>query len=270
LLFPTVQFLSQGIIREILTSLLIEVIAGSLIILAFYCIYVYFVGPNLTVREVSVTRPQDIRDRMKHLPLGVSHYMFWGRSGSFFRAYPLLKLDEQAKREKKNIDVEVVLPDPTDARLVASYQEIVRALGETPNKNTLLANVLATSIACAIISANNKFIKIKIFYSKFLPAFRVDISNQGAILTQDDPGKSALFFEFESEFYEMFRTTVRSEMSVSREVKWNETLFKGRSLDEPSCDKSIINGFGIDVEDFDAILRDVTVLISSDLTDTHE
>ena len=155
-----------------------------------------------------------------------------------------------------------MLPDPTDPRLVASYQDIIHALGETPNKNTLLANVLATSMACGIISANNKFINIKIFYSQFLPAFRVDLSDKGAILTQDDPSKSALFFEFESEFYEMFRTTVRNEMSVSKEVQWDEALFKGHNLDAKSCDKDTLNAFGIAVEDIDQIQQDVATLIT--------
>jgi hypothetical protein len=79
----------------------------------------------------------------------------------------------------------------------------------------------------------------------------------GAILTQDDPGKSALFFEFGSEFYEMLRTTVRNEMNVSREVKWNEALFTGHSLDEKSSDKDTINAFGIDVNDVDELQQEV-------------
>ncbi len=265
LIYLASQFIPKGTFRDVLDAIFIEILAGSLIILAFYCLLIYFIGVNPSLREVSVTRPQDIGERMKSLPLDVSHYMFWGRSGSFFRAYPLLELDRQAREQKKNIDIEIMLPHPTDPRLVASYQDIVHALGETPNKNTLLANVLATSMACASISANNKFIKVKIFFSQFLPAFRVDISDNGAILTQDDPHKSALFFEFESEFYEMFRTTVRNEMSVSEEVKWDEALFKGHVLDAKSCDKDTLNAFGIDVEDLDQIQQDVATLITQRL-----
>src|SRR5262249_35593561 len=163
------------------------------------------------MKEVSVTRSQDIGERMKLLPLNTSQYVFWGRSGSFFRAYPLLELDRQAREERKTIDIEVLLPDPADQKLVESYTAIVKSLGETPAKDSFLLNVLVTSLACAIISANNRLIRIRIFYSRFLPAFRVDISEKDAILTQDDPKKAALFFEPRSEFYEMFKSTVRSE-----------------------------------------------------------
>lgn len=256
------SILCKGALRDIIDAVAIEVLAGSMIVLAFYSLYMYFIGPNTGLREVAVTRPRDIRERIEQLPLGTKYYMFWGRSGSYFRSCPLLVLDEQSREQKLITDVDVVLPDPTDERLVKSYQEILDSLGENPNKDSLVANVLATSIVCAIISANNKYIRVNLFYSKFLPAFRIDLSEKGAILTQDDPAKSALFFDSGSEFYEMFRTTVRSEMSVSKEVKWDEDIFKGCSLDEKSCSKETLNAFGIEGIDVDKIQEEVAFLVT--------
>jgi hypothetical protein len=261
-IYLTSQLLAAGTLRDVLLDVLNEIFASAVVIIAFYWIYVYFIGINPILTEVSVTRPQDISERMKSLPLGTTRYMLWGRAGSYFRAYPLLKLDEQARAEKKNIDIEIVLPDPNDPRLSNSYNQIVQALGEEPNKHTLLANVLATSIACAIIAANNKFINVRIYYSKFLPAFRVDLSDNGAILTQDAPSKSALFFEADSEFYEMFRTTVRNEMAISREAKWNNDLFKELTLSEKSCNKDTLSAFGIVVDDVDELQRYVGKLVA--------
>jgi hypothetical protein len=174
----------------------------------------------------------------------------------------MLVLDDQARSQKLNTDVEVLLPDPIDARLIKSYSDILTSLGEIPGKNPLLANVLATSIACAIVGANNKYIKIRLFYSKFLPAFRVDISENGALLTQDDPAKSALFFGVESEFYEMFRTTVRNEMSVSRQVVWEDSLFAGRTLSKESCDKRTLSAFGIEISDVKDLQQQVAKLLT--------
>lgn len=261
-IFAISHFVTPSVVRDLLFSIFIEIISGAVIVLAFYAIYIYFIGPHFLVSEVSVLRPRDIGERIESLPLEVSRYMFWGRSGSYFRAHPLRYLDSQAKEKKRNIDIEVVLPDPEDPRLVNSYNEIVRSLGETPSENQLLANVLATSIACAIVSSNNKFVNIRIFYSPFLPAFRVDLSDKGAVLTQDDPNKSALFFQPESEFYEMFRTTVRSEMSVSKEVKWEEELFKDRGLDEEVCDEKTLGAFGLKLANFDALKEEVAALIT--------
>src|SRR5690606_32415183 len=128
--------------NELMVSVLIEIVAGSVIILGFYALYVYFIGANTAVREVNVTRPQDISERMIAMPKDVRHYMFWGRSGSFFRAYPLLELDRQARENKRNIVVDVLLPDPDDERLVRSYRDILKALKEEPRDNPLLPNVL--------------------------------------------------------------------------------------------------------------------------------
>lgn len=248
--------------NEIMVSVLIEIVAGSVIILGFYALYVYFIGANTAVREVNVTRPQDISERLIAMPKDVWHYMFWGRSGSFFRAYPLLELDRQARENKRNIVVDVLLPDPDDERLVRSYRDILKALGEEPGDNPLLPNVLATCMACAIMSSNNKHLDIKVHLSRFLPAFRVDLSDNGAILTQDDKKKSALYFDYGSEFYDMFRSTVTNERDVSREVTWDKELFAGLKLEEKSCNAKTLKAFGINVGDVDAIQQEVARLIT--------
>lgn len=255
-------YVTWPITNEIIVSVLIEIVAGSVIILGFYALYVYFIGANTAVREVNVTRPQDISERMIAMPKDVRHYMFWGRSGSFFRAYPLLQLDRQARENKRNIVVDVLLPDPDDERLVRSYREILKALGEEPGANPLLPNVLATCMACAIVSSNNKHLDIKVHLSRFLPAFRVDLSDNGAILTQDDKKRSALYFGYGSEFYDMFRSTVTNERDVSREVIWDKELFADLTLEERSCDAKTLRAFGINVADVDAIQQEVARLIT--------
>lgn len=250
------------IAKGIFVSVFVEVVAGSLVILAFYFLYVYFIGANTAAREVNVTRPQDIGERMRALPLEVRHYMFWGRSGSFFRSYPLLELDWQARENKRSIVVDVLLPDPDDARLIKSYRDILKALGEKPGDNPLLPHVLATCMACAIVSSNNKHLEVRVNLSRFLPAFRVDISDNGAILTQDDKKKSALYFEHGSEFYDMFRSTVTNERDVSRPVTWSKDLFSGLELAEKSCDAKTLKAFPIEVADVDAIRQEVARLIT--------
>lgn len=256
------SYVSWPITNEIIVSLLIEIMAGSVIILGFYVLYVYFIGANTAVREVSVTRPQDIKERMIAMPKEVRHYMFWGRSGSFFRAYPLIDMDSQARKNKRAIEVYVLLPDPDDERLVKSYRDILKALGEEPGNNPLLPNVLATCMACAILSANNHHLKIKVHLSRFLPAFRVDLSDNGAILTQDDKKKSALYFEYGSEFYDMFRSTAANERDVSREVIWDRELFSGLKLEKKSCSAETLKSFGIKVGDVDLIQQEVARMIT--------
>lgn len=261
IIFLDRTLLPVSAVRDVIDATAVQVLSNTIIVLVFYVVYMHFIGPNEGLREISVTRPRDIRERMERLPIESRFYTFWGRSGSYFRSGPLLVLDQQSRAEKLVTDIDVMLPDPDDSRLIKSYQEILASLGEKFDGNPLLAHVLATSIACAVVAANNKYIRVRLFYSKFLPAFRVDMSENGAIVTQDDPAKSALFFDARSEFYEMFRTTVRNEMSVSREVSWDKRLFEGRSLDECSCDKETLSAFGIEVANVDMLQQDVAKLI---------
>ena len=262
LLIYTLREASGPTTTSIIISILIEVISGSLIILAFYTLYIYFIGPNVGLREVSVVRPQDISEKMKALPLNVTTYMFWGRSGAFFRSYPIINLNMQAIDNKHNVKIDVLLPDPEESRLVDSYRDILSSLGENEDENALLMHVIATCMVCAIVDANNRFLNVRVYLSHFLPGFRLDLSDNGAILTQDDKKKSALFFEHGSAFYEMFRSTMINEFEVSREVKWDEKIFQGLALDQTSCDDATLNAFGINIPDLEMIQEKVARLIS--------
>ena len=108
----------------------------------------------------------------------------------------------------------------------------------------------------------NKFLNIRIWYSKFLPAFRVDLSDKGACLTQDAKEKSALFFEHGSEFFDMLFNTIRSEASASREIIWNPSVFKGLALDEKSCTVEVLVPFIKDPKSAGRIKGRVASLIS--------
>jgi hypothetical protein len=79
------SFLPVGGVRDVTDAILIQVLAGLIIVLAFYGFYMHFIGPHEGSREITVTRPGDISDRITGLPLGARHYTFWGRSGSYFR-----------------------------------------------------------------------------------------------------------------------------------------------------------------------------------------
>jgi len=257
------QFLGDGAVKDVVDSVLTNLLSSILVVLGFYTLYTFFIGPNEGLKEVVPTRPRDIQEVMEHLPESTRSYLFWGRSGSYFRSAPLVKLDEFSRRTKIMTDVDVVMPDPTDARLIRSYHDIKASLGEDAGENPLLANVLATTICCAVLSANNKYLRVRVFYSKFLPAFRVDMSEQGSILTQDDRSKGALFFKPTSEFHEMLRTSILNEASVSRELDLLEEAFRGQKLNAKVCTPDILVKLGAPASGLSALAQEVGNLIET-------
>ncbi|MXY38863.1 MAG: hypothetical protein F4Y62_03530 [Rhodospirillaceae bacterium] len=252
----------QPTTTQLVISILVEVLSGTLIVILFYILYMHFIGPNRASKDVSVVRPQDISEELKKLPKQVTTYMFWGRSGSFFRSYPIIELDKDARNKKHNISIDVLLPNPEEKHLVDSYQDILVSLGEEEGENTLLSHVVATCLICAILDANNRYLNVRIHISSFLPGFRLDLSDNGAILTQDDKRKSALFFESGSEFYEMFRSTMLNECKISRRIIWDETLFRDLDLDRSSCTVLTIDAFNIEVPDVSSIQTKVANLVA--------
>ncbi len=160
IIYAVHSLLADGPVLHVLDGISTQILASTIVVLAFYILYMHFIGPNEGLREVTVTRPRDIKQRMEELPIDTRYYAFWGRSGSYFRSHPLLVLDEQSRKNKLVTDVDVMLPDAEDPRLIKSYEEILASLGEHPGGNALLANALATSIMCATIAENNKYIRI--------------------------------------------------------------------------------------------------------------
>ena len=253
---------SQYFIGETIVQLLVEIFSASAIVFFAFFIYVYFIGPT-PASQALVIRPQDVGTELEKLPLDTRSYMFWGRSGSYFRAVPLQEMDKLAQQIRRSISIKVLLPDPRDNRLTNSYNEILRSLGEEQDGNELLVHVLATCTACAIVSAKNKYLDIEIYLSTFIPGFRLDLSDRGAILTQDDKNKPALLFVYDSGFYDAWQSTMIDECKISTKLNWDEQKFVSLSLEESEFGLDILRSFGVDFEDYGDLRSHVASLVCS-------
>lgn len=60
----------------------------------------------------------------------------------------------------------------------------------------------------------------------------------------------------------MFRSTVKNERDVSREINWDKKLFAGLKLEEKSCDIKTLKAFDINVGELDALQLEVGRLIT--------
>lgn len=255
------MLLNQGWPRDLLQSFFSEVAAASAIILIFYAVYLYFIGPHTSADKVVVVRSQDIRELLRELVNETRHYAFWGRTGAFFRSESLRDLSQQAIGNRRQISVDVLLPDPNDPELAAGYSRILHALGEDAKKPTLPAHVLATCFVCAVEEANNMHLDVHVYLSKHLPTYRLDLSDKGVLLTQDDRRRAALRFESEGEFFDLWRAAIDSEKERSREVKWDRERFEGVDLATANCTPDQLASLNVGVEDHDGVANEVGDLV---------
>lgn len=187
--------------------------------------------------------------RISSLPIGAQEYMFWGRSGSFFRADQLRKMNSESEKGKKDILIKVVLPDPNNQKLVHLYGRMMNSIGENTGTYDLLSHVIATCIAGAIYESQNRRLKLEIFISNILPTYRIDLSNNGLILTQDDKKKSAIFFDADTEFYDLFRSNVLTECEMSKKLDWDKSIFEGLDILQPCLRSCHVHTFGLEFDD---------------------
>ena len=206
-------------LRTVFTNLLSSFGATVAIVLVTYTFYVWVTPPGMRNAEVLPLRSGEIADGIVDLRTDTSEYWFWGRSGTYFRAAVLPKLDELAQEQRKHITVKLVIPDPTPANS-SRYACMRRGLRESADERTLPANVLATVIAIILASSRNPYLHARIGLCPTVPVLRYDISTSGALITRDARGLPAILVNSSNPYFEMFRDAVENELAQSREIKW--------------------------------------------------
>ena len=239
------QIMLAAFIRSVSANLF----SAALTVLIVYGAYVYFIHEDTERPEIQTLRPGDISEEIKALPTDTAFYYLWGRSATYFRAETLRSLNEHAQKARKTIDVTVLLPDPEIADLPAAYEDMVKTLGEDDGKDKLFINAVATSAACALAAANNRNLKIKVCMSKFLPSFRMDMSDQCAILTEDNKSLFGLKFSRKSQFFEMFRTMMRYQIELSRDINLGASEWRKYQLEDQNIRLEALLSLGFSEED---------------------
>ena len=245
LYFASESVISPGLRLEFARSVLANICSATCTVLIVYGAYIYFIHEDIERPEIETLRPGDISHEIKTLSEDTAFYFLWARSANFFRAETLERLNDHALHERKTIDVTILLPDPGISEISEAYEDMNNVLGEGGEKDKLLKNAVATSAACALAIANNKNLKIRVCVSKFLPSFRIDMSDGGAILTEDDKSLYGLKFSRQSQFFEMFRSMIIGEVQVSRLVNFDAYDWRKhrKSHDEISLDALLTLGF---------------------------
>ncbi|WP_143747331.1 hypothetical protein [Marinibacterium profundimaris] len=218
--------------------------SAALTVLVVYGAYIYFIREDIERPEIETLRPGDISDEIKELPEDTAFYFLWARSATYFRAETLQRLSDNARKARKTIDVTILLPDPQIKNLSEVYEDMVGILGENDGKDKLFKNAVATSAACALAAANNRNLKVRVCLSNFIPSFRIDMSDRGAILTEDDKSLYALKFSRQSQFFEMFRSMIISEVELSRTVDLSAYQWKKHRAGDEDIPVEALLSFG--------------------------
>jgi hypothetical protein len=221
LLISATAGLSPGWLRDSATIFLGTFAATLAVFLVTYAFYIFVTPPGLRNATVIPLGEAEIAEEIIDLPAHAADYWFWGRSGSYFRAEILPRLDNLARTERKHVHVRVLIPDPDRDGNSSLYKHIRQGLGEKADDNTLKANVIATIMAVAKAASRNPYLRADIALCATVPVIRYDMSNAGALLTRDAKELPAILVNSNNPYFEMFRDAVESEFAQSRRLSWD-------------------------------------------------
>ena len=221
-LWMTYSSLPAGaLLREVLVQVLGNFAATVGIVICTYTFYLYVTPPGLRNANIIPLMSAEISDEIVNMSDDATDYWFLGRSGSYFRAKVLPKLEAAALKDHRHISVRIVLPNFDAQTNRITYLKIKQSLGEPARETTLAANVVATIAAAVVASARNNYLTIRIGLSATVPVLRHDISSKAALLTRDAKGLPAVLVNAGNPYFEMFRDVVENELAQSIEITWD-------------------------------------------------
>lgn len=178
-----------------LSSLFISFVAsGVFALVAGLYIFYFFVDPNDITAKTTVLS-QDIEQTLHMIALSAKDYKIFVRTGRHFRAEILPVLIKQACKTRCPIRVEVILLDLRDKDLCEKYANFRKTSSfdrKVWDTSYVQTQILATIKALMNISReHSELVKIHLFLSKRLSAFRIEGSSDEILVTREDPKDTA-------------------------------------------------------------------------------
>jgi hypothetical protein len=248
-------------IRELSATFFSHFAATVAILIVTYAFYVFVTPPGLRDAEVIPLRSGEIAEEIADLRTTASDYWFWGRSGSYFRSAVLPRLDEAARKDRRHVNLHVLVPDPVSKNSVL-YASMRRGLGEEADEHTLAANVLATVFATVTAAACNPYLHARIGLCATVPVLRYDLSSTGALITRDARSLPAVLVNSGNPYFEMFRDAIENELTQSRPLTWDPAASVFHQAGDVSIEDALSAIDGLSCGDQAALSTAKTLLAS--------
>jgi hypothetical protein len=245
-------FAPSGWFRDAATSFLGNLAATLSVLIVIYVFYIYVTPPGLREATLIPLGNAEISNEIVDRVTDATDYWFWGRSGSYFRSEVLPRLDQAAREARRHVRIRVVLPDFGSTGNGVFYMNLLRGLGETADRTTLGAGVMATIVAVARCASLNPYLHAEIGLCATVPVLRFDISNFGALITRDSKKLPGVLINSGNAYFDMAKDAVEAELLQSQKISWVASAIAECGPDEvsrqllnaieglPACDDQLV------------------------------
>ncbi|WP_448138442.1 hypothetical protein [Sphingobacterium siyangense] len=201
-------------IDKFVTSIITALIVG-------YFIYKLQIDEKKKSLEFTSSSPQ-IEDKLDQARNTCDSWKFSGGLGRYTRYMTLPELSNISSKKRETYKIELIILNPENDILLQKYADFRNNVNHKANWNIyfLRKEILATIYSAVCITKTNQFLEIDIFIKDFFTLSRMDISNETAIISREDPliptiicyKESYLFKHYKEEFQQVKRQSKKIDL----------------------------------------------------------
>jgi hypothetical protein len=193
---------------------------------------------------IRVLHGAEVGQALEEARRNTDRWAFKGGTGTFLRAVTLRECVHAARRKKHTLHMQVEIIDPANEKVCEDYAQFRRSLSDQPDSTGEIWTVertrkesYATVLAACWYWQRFSFLTIEVGLSSVMTTFRMDMTPQRLIITQEDPQFPAMMLEPGRYYYEFYSRELMASLRQSRQVPINQ-LDRAALSDEPTVDEA--------------------------------
>jgi hypothetical protein len=200
-------------------------------------LFLALVPEEVRLGKIETLSPKDIRRALLEEVSTGDEYYFRGRSARWFRSNVLPQVAASARSESKTKRIYLLLPDPDNHILMQDYADYRNSISFRGKSTPWTAwdierEVLATLASVAYENSQNILVTPEVGMLNSYALMRVDMINDRAVLTREDPQQPAIRCFKGSTLFDSTKEEILQGISQGRQLTLPSPGPAGQPLDD--------------------------------------
>lgn len=206
-------------------STLSDGILISLIVTVAIALFAHVMTPDIVRKaRIEVIDARDLPNRFKAAFLTTESWWYKGGCGRYLRTKTLPEMAKGARSESLSREVRIVILDPELSKLCRTHAEFRRSTASAErdvswSEQRVRNELYATIVVVQITRVNEPRLRITLNLATHYSAFRIDLSDTGAIITKEDRNAPAIVCEPGTYYYKSYKEEIILAETQCREIK---------------------------------------------------
>jgi hypothetical protein len=209
----------------VLAGQFLDELAATLLVALLAAGWYFWRMSHVNESRVESVPASDINSLLRANASKSKGWLYKGGCGRYTRATTISILASEAAKTKHSRSIVVFVLDPQEQSACETYAAYRRAAESDPSWTVarVQQEVIATAIVALQHAAHKSQLMVKVYVINHFSAFRLDISDDCAVLTKEDKRLPAIRVDRGTPFYESFRDELENVLvRQSREIVLNE------------------------------------------------